>query len=502
MVRLVLRVAALGLALVAWADDDDNYRTKKVISCVGDSITYGEEDGAGYLSYPTQLWDKLGRDRFVVKNFGKSGRRRWRRRDAYRTKSSGVTYEAALASEPDVVVLQLGTNDAKVVYWNATRLRAFGAYAGVDDDMFDDSVHPNGAGYDVLSDAVADVILQNWTWTPRPSPLPSSGAPTLAPSARAGAGGGGADDGGAVRRARARAVARARARADARALGRADDAPAADDGAPVAGAPASATLAVALAGVALDGFGSDEALAFRSAVAETLAVAAAQVAVVRVEAARRAPPRGAQRAAPPDDEESKLEVVTIDEPPAEDDASEGTTAALPTPESTPPASPDVAAEPTKAAGAASRAEPAKAAVDGPPDGGSGNGGGPPDDGDDEELECQTFTAEELAKQRYEAAKAKNDITEIDDDDDDDEPRRPAPSPARVARSARDAADARSRKKPQQSAKGAPPEAVVDGEPRGRGAAVDERARVAEPEGVAVAVHDVAPAARGLLGDER
>ena len=46
---------------------------------------------------------------------------------------------------------------------------AFGAYAGVDDDMFDDSVHPNGAGYDVLSDAVADVILQNWTWTYAPT---------------------------------------------------------------------------------------------------------------------------------------------------------------------------------------------------------------------------------------------------------------------------------------------------------------------------------------------
>ncbi|KAH8056961.1 hypothetical protein JL722_7184 [Aureococcus anophagefferens] len=242
MVRLVLRVAALGLALVAWADDDDNYRTKKVISCVGDSITYGEEDGAGYLSYPTQLWDKLGRDRFVVKNFGKSGSTAMATKDAYRTKSSGVTYEAALASEPDVVVLQLGTNDAKVVYWNATvfaealaglarefralasrprvilsapppypgtsskwgdpdespinselpavveavaadlrmdfcsAYAAFGAYAGVDDDMFDDSVHPNGAGYDVLSDAVAAVILQNWTWTY---------APTYGPTPRA-----------------------------------------------------------------------------------------------------------------------------------------------------------------------------------------------------------------------------------------------------------------------------------------------------------------------------
>ena len=56
---------------------------------------------------------------------------------------------------------------------------------------------------------------------------------------------------------------------------------------------------------------------------------------------------------------------------------------------------------------------------------------PSDDDDDEELECQTFTAEELAKQRYEAAKAKNDITEIDDDDDDDEP--PAPARSRKRR---------------------------------------------------------------------
>ena len=61
---------------------------------------------------------------------------------------------------------------------------------------------------------------------------------------------------------------------------------------------------------------------------------------------------------------------------------------------------------------------------------------PSDDDDDEELECQTFTAEELAKQRYEAAKAKNDITEIDDDDDDDEP----PAPARSRKRGRGNSD--------------------------------------------------------------
>ena len=61
---------------------------------------------------------------------------------------------------------------------------------------------------------------------------------------------------------------------------------------------------------------------------------------------------------------------------------------------------------------------------------------PSDDDDDDELECQTFTAEELAKQRYEAAKAKNDITEIDDDDDDDEP----PAPARSRKRGRGNSD--------------------------------------------------------------
>lgn len=82
------------------------------VACVGNSITegYGIWDKK---KYPEHLQDMLG-DQYDVKNFGHSGR--------MFHKASGESYWAsdkftqAYAYAPDIVVIELGTNDSKYFY--------------------------------------------------------------------------------------------------------------------------------------------------------------------------------------------------------------------------------------------------------------------------------------------------------------------------------------------------------------------------------------------------
>jgi acyl-CoA thioesterase I len=85
------------------------------VAAVGDSITWGsgladrERD-----SYPAQLGRLLG-DPHEVRNFGVNGTTLLRNGDRpYWTTSS---FDAARAFAPDVVVIMLGTNDAKPQNW-------------------------------------------------------------------------------------------------------------------------------------------------------------------------------------------------------------------------------------------------------------------------------------------------------------------------------------------------------------------------------------------------
>ncbi len=85
------------------------------VAAVGDSITAGAGmDYAGVTSYPAQLQTLLG-GKYEVKNFGVSGRTLM--------KSGDDPYwnEAAFAASksygPDIVVIQLGTNDTKTWNW-------------------------------------------------------------------------------------------------------------------------------------------------------------------------------------------------------------------------------------------------------------------------------------------------------------------------------------------------------------------------------------------------
>jgi lysophospholipase L1-like esterase len=94
------------------------FNTKVV--CVGDSITEGIFVGG--RTYPYYLQSKLGND-YAVVNYGVSGR------------SAGLNanlpyidtnaYTKALASDPDVVVIMLGTNDSKASNWTAAHKAEF-----------------------------------------------------------------------------------------------------------------------------------------------------------------------------------------------------------------------------------------------------------------------------------------------------------------------------------------------------------------------------------------
>ncbi|QFJ53654.1 GDSL-type esterase/lipase family protein [Pseudobutyrivibrio xylanivorans] len=87
------------------------------ITCVGDSITYG----SGVLKtreidcYPAQLQTMLGTT-YLVSNFGLRNATASATGDLPYMQSQ--EYKDSLESKPDIVVLMLGTNDAKTYNWN------------------------------------------------------------------------------------------------------------------------------------------------------------------------------------------------------------------------------------------------------------------------------------------------------------------------------------------------------------------------------------------------
>ena len=90
------------------------------IVCVGDSITEGVgASNSSLYSYPSQLRTLLG-DGYKVVNCGKSKAtalgsysKYWNTNGIYY--NTTAQYKGALASDPDIVLIMLGTNDAKHV---------------------------------------------------------------------------------------------------------------------------------------------------------------------------------------------------------------------------------------------------------------------------------------------------------------------------------------------------------------------------------------------------
>ena len=89
---------------------------KKIkVACIGNSITFG----AGIKdrkkdSYPVVLGQLLG-EGYEVRNFGISGRTMMNKGDRPYMKEN--IYQEALAYQPDIVVIKLGTNDTKPQNW-------------------------------------------------------------------------------------------------------------------------------------------------------------------------------------------------------------------------------------------------------------------------------------------------------------------------------------------------------------------------------------------------
>ena len=85
------------------------------VACIGNSITDGHGiDMASQYGYPALLQKKLG-DGYWVKNFGVSARTLLQKGDFPYTNE--MAWKDALAFQPDVVVIKLGTNDSKPHNW-------------------------------------------------------------------------------------------------------------------------------------------------------------------------------------------------------------------------------------------------------------------------------------------------------------------------------------------------------------------------------------------------
>lgn len=81
------------------------------VACVGNSIT----EGSGLKqTYPAVLQQLLG-DAYEVRNFGVSGRTLLKKGN--RPYWNEPKYQEALAWNPDIVIIKLGTNDSKPENW-------------------------------------------------------------------------------------------------------------------------------------------------------------------------------------------------------------------------------------------------------------------------------------------------------------------------------------------------------------------------------------------------
>ncbi|MCK4294422.1 MAG: prolyl oligopeptidase family serine peptidase [Planctomycetes bacterium] len=93
----------------------ENYRQAIRVACVGDSTTYGSTIKYRLRDcYPAQLGRMLG-DKFQTRNFGVSGATLLKKGDKPYWKQQA--FKDALAFNPHVVVIKLGTNDTKPKNW-------------------------------------------------------------------------------------------------------------------------------------------------------------------------------------------------------------------------------------------------------------------------------------------------------------------------------------------------------------------------------------------------
>ena len=88
----------------------------KTIVCIGNSITEGDGLYDRFAeAWPYVLQQKLGAP-YRVLNYGKSGKTMLKKGDSSYWDDNA--FKNALSSEPDIVIIKLGTNDSKPQYWS------------------------------------------------------------------------------------------------------------------------------------------------------------------------------------------------------------------------------------------------------------------------------------------------------------------------------------------------------------------------------------------------
>lgn len=115
-IRLLIAGLLVGTALAAdpmAPIKPADYKEPVKVACIGDSITQGSGAEQG-KSYPSQLQEMLGAE-WKVGNYGVSGRTLLKKGD-FPYWNEGA-YQNALKSDPDVVIIMLGTNDTKPQNW-------------------------------------------------------------------------------------------------------------------------------------------------------------------------------------------------------------------------------------------------------------------------------------------------------------------------------------------------------------------------------------------------
>lgn len=102
--------------LSSWLDNLPSHPQDQIrVACIGDSITDGSGiDLCDVFGYPALMQTMLG-DRYWVRNYGVSARTLLNAGD--RPYMQELAWEDAQAFQPDVVVIKLGTNDSKDLNW-------------------------------------------------------------------------------------------------------------------------------------------------------------------------------------------------------------------------------------------------------------------------------------------------------------------------------------------------------------------------------------------------
>lgn len=126
LLALTTLLVVLAAGETARPIDPNTYDHPVKVACVGDSITQGVGTADPVKeSYPAQLQAILGHA-WEVRNFGVGGRTLLRKQDAF---DIGLT----LQWKPDVVIIQLGTNDSRQTTWEKRGGEFVGDYQGIID---------------------------------------------------------------------------------------------------------------------------------------------------------------------------------------------------------------------------------------------------------------------------------------------------------------------------------------------------------------------------------